>query len=298
MGRLIYLTLTSLDGFIGDGDYSWSAPNEEAMAALTAGLAEVGTYLYGRRTYETMAVWETDPAAAGQSPESAAFATTWQAADKVVFSSTLAQVHTRRTRLERQLAVTAVRSVGQYPQARRVRAGFGRRVVDTSEHARTAERRPRVIAASIGPDSVRLLSLRARRCTECAAGDARYCVTLCSPAVVHRRHAQSCVPGGCPYRATRAASHPCQGGEGARPRRARQPRRPFDRPSTPAELISVRRVRPAAIGQTPSSRYWPWISQKHASVQQRRLTNVCSTRPVSAVAGVKIEIRVPVALTG
>jgi hypothetical protein len=51
MGRLIYLTLTSLDGFIGDGDYSWSAPDEEVMAALTSDLAEVGTYLYGRRTY-------------------------------------------------------------------------------------------------------------------------------------------------------------------------------------------------------------------------------------------------------
>ena len=64
-------------------------------------LAEVGTYLYGRRTYETMAVWETDPVVAEQSPESAGFAARWQAADKVVFSSTLAQVHTRRTRLER-----------------------------------------------------------------------------------------------------------------------------------------------------------------------------------------------------
>jgi hypothetical protein len=47
MGRLIYLTLTSLDGFIGDGDYSWSEPDEEVMAALNADLAEVGTYLYG-----------------------------------------------------------------------------------------------------------------------------------------------------------------------------------------------------------------------------------------------------------
>ena len=103
MGRLIYFMLTSLDGFIADGDYSWSAPTEEVMAALTADAAERSTYLYGRRMYETMAVWETDPAAAGQSPESAAFATTWQAADKVVFSSTLTQVHTRRTRLERQL---------------------------------------------------------------------------------------------------------------------------------------------------------------------------------------------------
>ena len=111
MGRLIYLTLSSLDGFIGDGDYSWSAPNEEVMAALTADLAEVGTYLYGRRTYETMAVWETDPALAERSPESAGFAATWQAADKVVFSSTLAQVHTRSTRLERQLDAQVVAEI-------------------------------------------------------------------------------------------------------------------------------------------------------------------------------------------
>jgi hypothetical protein len=81
---------------------SWSAPSEEVLAALTAGAAERGTYLYGRRMYQTMAVWETDPAAAERSPESAAFATAWQA-EKVVFSSTLAQVHTTRTRLERQL---------------------------------------------------------------------------------------------------------------------------------------------------------------------------------------------------
>ena len=104
MGRLIYVTPASLDGFIGDGDYSWSVPYaEEVMSVLTAGLADVGTYLYGRRTYETMAVWETDPAVAKQSPESAGFAAMWQAADKVVFSSTLAQVHTGHTRLEQQL---------------------------------------------------------------------------------------------------------------------------------------------------------------------------------------------------
>jgi len=104
MGRLIYLTPASLDGFLGDGDYSWSAPYaEEIMSVLTATLADVGTYLYGRRTYETMAVWETDPAVAEQSPEAAGFATMWQGAEKVVFSSTLAQVHTRHTRLERKL---------------------------------------------------------------------------------------------------------------------------------------------------------------------------------------------------
>jgi len=104
MGRLIYLTPASLDGFLSDGDYSWSAPYAgEIMSALTTGLADVGTYLYGRRTYETMAVWETEPAVAEQSPESAGFAAMWQKADKVVFSSTMTQVHTRHTRLKRQL---------------------------------------------------------------------------------------------------------------------------------------------------------------------------------------------------
>jgi dihydrofolate reductase len=111
MGRLIYVTPASLDGFIADGDYSWSAPDEEVLAGLTADMAEVSTYLYGRRMYETMAVWETDPAAAEQSPESAAFAATWQAADKVVFSSTLAQVHTQRTRLARQLDAQVVAEI-------------------------------------------------------------------------------------------------------------------------------------------------------------------------------------------
>ena len=104
MGRLIYLTPTSLDGFIGDGDYEWGAPYaEEIMSALNTGLADVGTYLYGRRTYETMAVWETDPTIVEQSPESAGFAAMWQKADKVVFSTTLAEVNTQHTRLERQV---------------------------------------------------------------------------------------------------------------------------------------------------------------------------------------------------
>src|SRR5258706_15219176 len=93
MGRLIYFMLASLDGFIAEGDHSWSAPDEEVMAALTADAAERGTYLYGRRMYETMAGGETDPAAAGQSPESGAVAATWQAGGKGVFSSPLAQVH-------------------------------------------------------------------------------------------------------------------------------------------------------------------------------------------------------------
>ena len=112
MGRLIYVTPASLDGFIGDGDYSWSAPYaEEVMSVLTAGLADVGTYLYGRRTYETMAVWETDPALAAASELRAEFANVWQRSDKIVHSTTLPAVSTARTRLERRFDADAVRTL-------------------------------------------------------------------------------------------------------------------------------------------------------------------------------------------
>jgi dihydrofolate reductase len=112
MSRIIYSVASSLDGYHTDdhGDYSWAVPDEEVIAALTADAAGVSTYLYGRRMYEAMAVWETDPAAAAQSPESATFASTWQAAKKVVFSATLPEVWTRQTRLERALTAEAVAS--------------------------------------------------------------------------------------------------------------------------------------------------------------------------------------------
>ncbi|TCK20157.1 dihydrofolate reductase family protein [Pseudonocardia endophytica] len=113
MGQLIYVTPTSLDGFIGDGDYSWAEPDPEFLAAVTATVAQAGTYLYGRRTYETMMVWETIPELAEQSDGDATFAATWQAADKIVFSSTMAQadVPTQRTRVEPHLDVGAVREL-------------------------------------------------------------------------------------------------------------------------------------------------------------------------------------------
>lgn len=110
MGRIIYSVASSLDGYNTDaqGDYSWAVPDEEVIAALTADSESVSTYLYGRRMYEAMAVWETDPAAAAQSPASSAFAETWKAADKVVFSSTLHRVWTSRTRLEQELTAEAI----------------------------------------------------------------------------------------------------------------------------------------------------------------------------------------------
>ncbi|MEV0901894.1 dihydrofolate reductase family protein [Actinoplanes sp. NPDC049802] len=112
MSRVIYSVASSLDGCHTDaeGDYSWAVPDEEVIAALNADAATVSTYLYGRRMYEAMAGWETDPEVAGQSPESAAYASTWKAAQKVVFSTTLPAVWTRQTRLERALTAEAVES--------------------------------------------------------------------------------------------------------------------------------------------------------------------------------------------
>jgi dihydrofolate reductase len=81
------------------------------FASTTDLLRTVGTFLYGRRLYETMAVWETDPALAAQSDLMADFATAWQAASKVVYSTTLATVSTANTRLERHFNPTAVREL-------------------------------------------------------------------------------------------------------------------------------------------------------------------------------------------
>jgi dihydrofolate reductase len=113
MAKLIYVSNVSLDGYIEDehGSLEWSAPDDELFAFITDLVRPVGTYLYGRRLYESMAVWETDPALAAQSELMAAFATVWQAADKVVYSTTLDAVSTARTRLERTFDPVAVREM-------------------------------------------------------------------------------------------------------------------------------------------------------------------------------------------
>ncbi len=110
MAKLIYLTNVSLDGYIEDesGSLDWSDPDDEYFAFITDLVRPVGTYLYGRRLYESMAVWETDPALAAQSGLLADFAGVWQGASKVVYSTTLADVSTARTRLERAFDAAAV----------------------------------------------------------------------------------------------------------------------------------------------------------------------------------------------
>jgi dihydrofolate reductase len=92
MAKLLYVLNVSLDGYIADedGKFDWAAPGEEFFSFLNDLVRPVGTYLYGRRLYELMQVWETDPAAAAQSPAAGEFAEIWQSADKVVYSRTLA----------------------------------------------------------------------------------------------------------------------------------------------------------------------------------------------------------------
>jgi dihydrofolate reductase len=110
MAKLIYLTNVSLDGYIEDdrGAFDWFPPDDEVFAFTTDLVRSVGTFLYGRRLYETMAVWETDAALAAQSDLMAGFASAWQAANKVVYSTTLAAVSTADTRLERRFDPAAV----------------------------------------------------------------------------------------------------------------------------------------------------------------------------------------------
>src|ERR671910_1319731 len=111
MAKLIYSAITSLDGYVADedGNFEWAAPDEEVHAFVNDLERSVGTYLYGRRIYEVMVVWETDHTLADQSPVMRDFAQIWQAADKIVYSTTLETVSTTRTRIERDFDPEAVR---------------------------------------------------------------------------------------------------------------------------------------------------------------------------------------------
>jgi dihydrofolate reductase len=110
---LIYSAITSLDGYVADedGNFDWAAPDEEVHAFINDLQRPIGTHLYGRRMYETMAGWETDPTLADQSPLMRDFAAPWQAADKIVYSRTLEAAPTARTRIERDFDPEAVRQM-------------------------------------------------------------------------------------------------------------------------------------------------------------------------------------------
>jgi dihydrofolate reductase len=110
MAKLIYASNLSLDGCTEDGrgGFDWAPPDDDVFACITGLMRSAGTYLYGRRMYETLAVWETDPTLATRSELTADYARAWQAADKVVYSSTLGEPLTANTRLERHFDPGAV----------------------------------------------------------------------------------------------------------------------------------------------------------------------------------------------
>ena len=108
MGRLVYNAITSLDGYTVDreGSFSWAQPDEEVHAFVNDLVRPVGTHLYGRRMYDVMAVWEDLDAEGSAAVED--FGEVWRASDKVVFSRTLDEVRTARTRLEHEFDPEAV----------------------------------------------------------------------------------------------------------------------------------------------------------------------------------------------
>jgi dihydrofolate reductase len=113
MAKLIRCSMTSLDGYIADehGKFGRLAPDDDLHAFINELERPFGTYLYGRRLYEVMVYWETALAEPGQSPVEIDFAKMWQAADKVVYSTTLQAASTARTRIERTFDPSAVQAM-------------------------------------------------------------------------------------------------------------------------------------------------------------------------------------------
>jgi dihydrofolate reductase len=113
MAKLIYSAVMSLDGYVADenGNFDWTEPNEEVAAFVISRERQIGTYLFGRKLYETMSVWETPEVLPPLTPAILEYATIWQAAEKVVYSTTLQTVSTARTRLERSFDADAVREL-------------------------------------------------------------------------------------------------------------------------------------------------------------------------------------------
>jgi dihydrofolate reductase len=113
MAKLIYSAIASLDGYTADssGGFDWAAPSEEVHAFVNDLERDIGTYLYGRRMYETMRVWQTMPTGPDQSYAVRDFAQLWRDADKVVYSSTMTEVSTPRTRIEPRFDPAVVRDL-------------------------------------------------------------------------------------------------------------------------------------------------------------------------------------------
>ena len=119
VGKLIYAANTSLDGYLEDetGAFDWSVPDDEVHAFWNEHERTIGTSLYGRRMYETMRVWEDDDWLTDEPAVIREYADIWRDADKVVYSTTLDEVSTARTRIERQLDPETVRRLKESSSA-------------------------------------------------------------------------------------------------------------------------------------------------------------------------------------
>ena len=115
MAKLIYAAIASLDGYVEDeaGGFDWATPDDEVHAFVNDLERPIGTYLYGRRMYETMMFWETLSADADEPAVFLDYAEIWQAAEKVVYSRTLQTVASARTRIEREFDPDAVQQLKQ-----------------------------------------------------------------------------------------------------------------------------------------------------------------------------------------
>jgi dihydrofolate reductase len=113
MAKLIYTAICSLDGYVEDeqGTFGWARPDEEVYAFVNDLERPIGTSLYGRRMYETLAVWETEEYLGDREPVVVDFAAIWRATDKVVFSRTLETVVSARTRIERAFEPDQIREM-------------------------------------------------------------------------------------------------------------------------------------------------------------------------------------------
>ena len=113
MAKLIYSAIASADGYVEDADGSigWGAPDEELLRFVNELERPVGTYLYGRRMYQTMLYWETAHTMPGQPSLVQEFTGIWQAAEKIVFSKTLESASSARTRIERDFDPGMVRQL-------------------------------------------------------------------------------------------------------------------------------------------------------------------------------------------
>ena len=113
MAKLIYSAITSLDGYVADehGNFDWATPDDEVHSFVNDLERPIGTYLYGRRMYETMVSWETVHTVADQPSVGRDYAEIWQAAEKVVYSTTLEQPASAFTRIERTFDPEAVRQM-------------------------------------------------------------------------------------------------------------------------------------------------------------------------------------------